>query len=93
MTPQSSSNDHLENMNDKKFTEFNDEDLIAERKKLKTTNLINAVLCGILVGVAAYSTVKHGFGFFAVFPLYFVFILIRNRSKAKSLDAELKSRK
>jgi len=80
-------------MSDRNFTEFNDEDLIAERKKLKTTNIINAVLCGVLVGVAAYSTVKHGFGFFTVFPLYFVFILVRNRSKMKSLDAELESRK
>jgi formate/nitrite transporter FocA (FNT family) len=80
-------------MSDNKFTEFNDEDLIAERKRLKTASIINAVLCGFLVGVAVYSSIKHGFGFPTVFPLYFVFILIRNRSKMKSLDAEMESRK
>ena len=46
----------------------------------------------MLIGIAVYSTVKNGFGFFTLFPLFFVLILFRNRKKEEALKKELKNR-
>ena len=74
------------------FTEFSDEELLTERKKLKSSSMINAVLCGVLIGVSIYSTIRNGLGIFTFFPLYFAFIVFNNKSKIKALNDELKSR-
>jgi hypothetical protein len=69
-----------------------DEQLLQEHKKLKSSNIINAFLIGALIGVAVYSAVKNGIGFFTFFPLFFVYLLFRNGKKAKALKEELKFR-
>ncbi|WP_432714134.1 hypothetical protein [Pedobacter sp.] len=79
-------------MNNIELTELSDQELLAERKKLKSNHIINAVLCGLLIGVSIYNTVRNGLGFFTFFPLYFVFIVFNNRKKTKALNDELKSR-
>jgi len=71
---------------------LSDDELMAEKKKLKKGNLINSGLCGFLIGVAIYSAVKNGLGFFTFFPLFFVFVVFNNRNRIKAVDAELKSR-
>jgi hypothetical protein len=38
---------------------------------MKSTQFINAVLFGVMIGVATYSTVKNGFGILTFFPLLF----------------------
>ena len=69
-----------------------DEQLFDEQKKLKSSNIINAVLIGALIGVAIYSAVKNGVGFFTFFPLFFVYLLFKGSSKAKAVKEEIKFR-
>lgn len=69
-----------------------DEQLLQEQKRLKSNNIINAVLIGALIGVAIYSAAKNGVGFFTFFPLFFVYLLFNNGKKAKAIKEELKVR-
>lgn len=69
-----------------------DEQLLQEHKKLKSSNIFTAFFIGSLIGVAVYSAVKNGIGFFSFFPLFFVYLLFRNGKKAKALKEELKFR-
>jgi uncharacterized paraquat-inducible protein A len=76
----------------KEFTELSDQELLDKRKKIKSASIMNAVLIGSFIGIAAYSTIKNGFGFFPFFPLIFVFHLIKNTMDQKELEEEIKYR-
>lgn len=69
-----------------------DEQLLQEHKKLKTKNITTAFLIGAFVGIAVYSGVKNGLGFFTVFPLFFAYLLFTGSKKAKGVKEELKAR-
>ena len=71
---------------------LSDEQLFEEHKKLKKSNIFNAFLIGAFVGIAVYSGVKNGLGFFTVFPLFFAYLLFNNGKKARAIKEELKSR-
>jgi len=75
-----------------KGKELSDQELLDKRKKIKSASIMNAVLTGSFIGIAAYITIKNGFGFFTFFPLIFVFHLIKNRMNQKELEEEIKSR-
>ena len=79
-------------MNQNKYSQFTDEQLLIEKKKLKSTNLINAILIGAAVGVAAYSFYYKGFSFFTLFPLLFVYWFVKSKNSTKELEDEIKSR-
>ena len=79
----------VENQN---LSELNVEELMAEEKKRKSALTLHAFIIGLAVGIAVYSTVKNGFGFFAFFPLLFIISGHRASNKLKSVRAELKSR-
>lgn len=74
------------------LTNLTDEDLLREKKKIKSNNIINAFLIGIFIGIAIYSTVNKGLGFFTFFPLIFAYLLIKNGKNNKAISTELKSR-
>lgn len=73
-------------------SELSAEELLIEAKKMKSSDFTSAVLIGCMTGIAIYSTVKNGFGFFTLFPLFFVFLLFKNGPQKKALEAELKQR-
>ncbi len=79
-------------MTEQELKELTDEALIQKEKKAKTYALINAVMIGVFVGVAIFSTYKKGMGFFTFFPLFFVFILLKSKQDHKILEKELKQR-
>ena len=79
-------------MTQKTLSEFTDAELLLESKRMKATQLINAVLFGVMIGVATYSTVKNGFGILTFFPLLFIQMLVKNRSRKKAVDALVKER-
>lgn len=79
-------------MEQKELAALSDQELVEAQKKAKSNSIISAVLIGCLVGVAVYSAVKNGFGFFTFFPLFFVYILVVNGKKTVALTKELKSR-
>ena len=79
-------------MPQKILSEFTDAELLLENRRMSTTQLINAVLFGVMIGVATYSTMKNGFGILTFFPLLFIQMLLKNRSRKKAVDALVKER-
>lgn len=79
-------------MKQEKFAKYSDQELFDKRKNLKTQLIINAVLIGFLIGISIYGAVKNGFTFFTLFPLVFVFFLIKNKTDSRELENEIKSR-
>lgn len=79
-------------MSQNKYSGFSDEQLLLEQKKLKSTNLINAILIGAAIAVAAYSFYNKGFSFFTLFPLLFVYWFWSSKKNTQELEAEIKSR-
>ena len=74
------------------LSEFTDAELLLESRRMKSTQFINAVLFGVMIGVATYSTMKNGFGILTFFPLLFIQMLLKNRSRKKAVDALVKER-
>ncbi len=79
-------------MKQKELADLTDEELLQEKKKIKSNNVLNALLIGLFIGVSIYSAVKNGFGFFTFFPLFFVYLLLKNGQNNQALAKELKSR-
>lgn len=80
-------------MKEKDLSELTDQELLDKKQKLKSGKIISAVLIGFLIGIAVYSSVKHGIGFFTIFPLIFVLILTTQWKKNdQSINRELESR-
>ena len=79
-------------MNQEKLTALTNDQLLEEVKKNKSANILNALIIGLLIGIAIYSTVKNGFGFFTLFPLFFILILWKSGKDKRALDAELTRR-
>ena len=80
-------------MKKKNPSELTDEELIFEVKRIKSTLIINAVLFGLMIGIATYSTVKNGLGILTFFPLFFIPMGIKNRTYKKALENQVKERK
>jgi len=76
----------------KKLVELTNEELLQQVAKNKSTNLYGAIIFGVLIGIAIYSTVKNGFGLLTFLPIIYVPIAARNKMKNKELEKLLKER-
>ena len=78
------------------LSEYTNEELQKEIKKLKTGKLINAFIVGVTIGIFIYSAVKQGFGLTTFFPLAIVYLIIKNAKNEhfikNKIEEELKSR-
>lgn len=79
-------------MNQRELSEMTNEELLLEGKKIKSSNIINAVLFGVMIGIAAYSTIKNGLGILTFFPLLLIQMLLKNNARKKAFETELKER-
>lgn len=79
-------------MEQKIFTDLTDEELLKEAKRIKPTKLYDAVIIGVLTGIAIYSSVKNGFGLLTFLPLVYVPITVKNKAKKEELEKLLKER-
>lgn len=79
-------------MSQKELSEMTSEELLLEGKKIKSSNIINAVLFGVMIGIAAYSTIKNGLGILTFFPLLLIQMLLKNNARKKAFESELKER-
>lgn len=79
-------------MNIKELSNLTDQELAAEAKKNRLNSIINGVLFGMLIGIAIFSTVKNGLGFFTFFPLFFAYFIFNNSKISKAVKKEWKSR-
>ena len=76
----------------KELSELTNEELLLEGKRIKSGNIVNAVLFGVMIGVATWSTVKYGLGIITFFPLLFIQMLLKNNARKKAFEKELKER-
>lgn len=74
------------------LTALTDDELLAEAKKSKSARTLNAALFGFMIGIAVFSTVKNGVGFFTFTPVIFGFLAFNNAKEVKALKAELQAR-
>lgn len=72
--------------------EYSDEEQLQKAKKIKAHILFDAVIFGILIGIAIYSSVKNGFGLLTFLPLVYLPIATKNKAKNKGLTKILKER-
>lgn len=71
------------------LTELSDQELLQKIKKLKTTKIVDATIIGFTIGVAVYSAVKNGFGFFTFFPLLLGYMVVKNSRNNEILEKEI----
>ena len=79
-------------MKQKELSELTDEELLQEASKNKYTKLYDAVIFGMLIGIAIYSSVKNGFGLMTFLPLVYAPIAVKNKTKNRELEELLKTR-
>ncbi|MCX2473455.1 hypothetical protein OQZ33_03835 [Pedobacter sp. MC2016-05] len=72
--------------------QLSDQELLKRHQTAKSSLIITCILIGALVGVAIYSSLKNGLGFFTFFPLFFVFLIINGQKTSKAIAAEIKNR-
>lgn len=75
-------------MTNKDFSEFTDQELLDEAKKMKSLSITNALIIGFLVGIIFYSIVKNSWGILTLVPLYFIYKMINDPRKKKRKDLE-----
>jgi hypothetical protein len=78
-------------MNPEELSKLSNEQLLKEHQKLKSNSKTTAVIIGVFVGIAIYSAVRNGFGFFTFFPLFFAYILFK-KNNIKDIENEMQSR-
>ena len=82
-------------MEQKEYSQFTDQEILDEAKKLKSFAMTNALFIGILGGIILFSIFKNSWGMLTLIPLYFIYKLVsdpRNK-KAEEIQRNLKERK
>ncbi len=79
----------------KEYSQFTDQELLEEAKKMKSFSITNALLIGILVGVLFFSIVKNSWGMLSLIPLYFIYKMVNDPKNKKviALEKIMKERK
>jgi len=79
-------------MKEKEISEFTDQELLAESKKLRTSPIENGLLIGFLIGILIYSILVSSIGFLSLIPLFFIFMFINQSKKNDEVDKLIKER-
>ena len=72
----------------KDLSEFTDQEVLDESKKLKSFSFVNALLIGFLAGIIFYSIAKNSWGMVTIIPLYFIYKLVNDPKNKRSKDLE-----
>jgi hypothetical protein len=75
-------------MSNKDFSEFTDQELLDEAKKMRSFSVTNALVIGVLAGILFYSIVKNSWGILTLIPLYFIYKMINDPRNKKRKDLE-----
>lgn len=79
-------------MKGKALAEFTDDELLQEAKKQNSYKTYDAVIIGVLMGIAIYSAVKNGFGLLIFIPLLYLPAAAKNRANKKKVERLLTER-
>ena len=78
---------------EKKLSDLTDQELLEKKKKAKSNDIVNAVILGVLVGIAIYSTIVKGLGLMTFIPVLFALFAVNSWNKnKKALEKELNAR-
>ncbi|MDF0706454.1 MAG: FUSC family protein [Bacteroidota bacterium] len=79
-------------MEEKPLTELTDQELLLKANKHKSYKTYDALVVGLLIGIAIYSTVKNGFDLLTFLPLIYIPIAGKNKKTREKLDQLIKER-
>ena len=79
-------------MTQEELSKLTDKELLQKAKAMKPYQIYDAVIFGILIGIATYSTVKNGWDLLTFLPLVYLPIAAKNKVKKKEVDRLLKER-
>lgn len=79
-------------MSDKTLSDYTMEELVQEEKKRKQSYYMNCGIVGFMAGIACYSTVRNGFGFFTFLPVIFFPMGAKSSKEYKAVKQEIASR-
>lgn len=80
-------------MEKKDLTKLTIEELLIEEKKQKSSyNSLQAVVL-IMLFIAAFMTIRNGFGFFSFLPFIWILLMLSARESHKKAQNEIQSRK
>lgn len=79
-------------MTQKELSDYTLEELVQEEKKRKQSYYMNCGFIGFTAGIACYSTVKNGFGFFTFLPVIFFAMGARSSKEYKAVKHEIAKR-
>jgi uncharacterized membrane protein YfcA len=84
----------MNTMDKKQLKELTDKELLDEAKKMKSTQIIDATLIGVLFGILIYSIIAGNFTiFFGILLLYAIYKLAnKEKYKREELKNLLKER-
>ncbi len=75
-----------------KYSNFTDEELLVEKKKMNKNNIFIAFVIGICIGISVYSLVLKGVGVYSFLPLFLAFLFYKGNKKNTALLEELQNR-
>ena len=79
-------------MDQKELSEFTDQELLVEAKKMRSNSVVSALLIGFMMGIVIWSILQNTVGLFTLIPLYFAFKVFHKPDKNKELKSLLKER-
>ncbi|WP_426480154.1 hypothetical protein [Chryseobacterium sp. R2ACT005] len=78
---------------EKDLSQLTNQELIGKKRAIETRNTVNAVILGVLAGIAIYSTITHGLGLMTFLPIIFAFFVANSWNKdKKALKKEIEFR-
>jgi F0F1-type ATP synthase assembly protein I len=75
-------------MEQKKLKDLTSEELLNEAKKLKSNNIIDATLIGILIGILIYSITAGNFSYFFGLILMYAIYKLATKSNFRKEEIE-----
>ncbi len=81
-------------MNQKPYSEYTDEELLEESRKLQSFSILNAFLIGFLIGILFFSVVYSAYSIALLIPLFLIYKFTNDprNKQTKALEALVKER-
>lgn len=73
-------------MTEEKLAELTDQELLHEAGKIKTSNLMDALIIGVLIGISVYSAFRNGVGLLSFLAFLYLPIAAKNRVRNRKVE-------
>jgi len=78
---------------EKDLSGLTNQELLEKKRTIEARNTVNAIILGVLVGIAIYSTIANGLGLMTFLPIIFAFFVANSWNKdKKALKREIEFR-